>query len=76
MALLQTGFPGVVGQVGCCKTGRGLGHRGLGPGGWSPQVVGPEGAEEGCECQVNKALGGRRRPDKALQSLARPCKAL
>ena len=53
------------------KKPRGLGHRRFGPGGLEPQVVGPEGAEEGCECQVNKALGGRRRPDKALQSLAK-----
>ncbi len=74
MALLQTGFPGVVGQVGCCKTGRGLGHRGLGPGGWSPQVVGPEGAEEGFEWKVNKTLLGRRKPEKALKSLPKPCK--
>ena len=76
MALLQTGFPGVVGQVGCCKTGRGLGHRGLGPGGWSPQVVGPEGACRGCEYKGNKAIEGIRRPWKALQTFIKPYKVL
>ena len=38
------------------KKPRGLGHRRLGPGGLEPQVVGPEGAEEGFEWKVNKTL--------------------
>ena len=37
------------------KKPRGLLGTGSGPGELEPQVVGPEGSEEGCECQVNKA---------------------
>ena len=61
--MLQTGCPGGVGEVGGCKKDKGSWAQEAWPcGGWSPQVVGPEGAREGYEYKGNKVSEGLMKP--------------